>query len=261
MSDKRWFERAFDAAYLEVYAHRNQQEADRAVQRLLEPFGLRGKVVFDLACGAGRWLLPLERAGARVVGADLSWPLLQRAAGLRQQQHASFALLRADMQHMPLTSGSCDVVLSMFTSFGYFEEVEGDLAVLREARRVLRPTGSLFVDVFNPHRVRQHLVAESRRKAGRFDVLEKRRIDTSRRTVIKDIELTADGETHRYQERVRIWEEEALRQALRQCGLHTRRVFGDYDAAAFDAATSPRLIVLAAVDDEAVLDSSAGGLP
>ena len=51
--------------------------------------GARGRVVLDLACGAGRWLLPLERAGARAIGADLSWPLLQRAAELRRQQQAA----------------------------------------------------------------------------------------------------------------------------------------------------------------------------
>ena len=250
MSSRRWFEAAFDAPYLEVYAHRNQEEADRATHLLLEPFGVRDQVVLDLACGAGRWLLPLERAGAQVIGVDLSWPLLQRAAALRQQHQSSFALLRADMQHVPMRERSCDIVLSMFTSFGYFSEAAGDIAVLREARRVLRSGGNLFVDIFNAQRIRRELVAETRRRAGRFAVVEKRHIDAQRGMVIKDIELSSDGTTHRYREEVRIWEEEPLRQALSSCGFRTGSVFGDYDATAFSAQTSPRLILQAEAVEE-----------
>ena len=252
MADKPWFEQAFDAPYLEVYAHRNQQEADRATRLLLEPFGVRGRVVLDLACGAGRWLLPLERAGAHAVGADLSWPLLQSAAHMRQSAQASFALLRADMQHIPMQARSCDIVLSMFTSFGYFNEVAGDIAVLHEARRVLRPSGALFVDIFNAHRVQQQLVPETRRTAGRFDVLEKRRIDTERGLVLKDIELSTDGETFRYREQVRLWKQGALRQALSDSGFRTLGVFGDYDASPFYEANSPRLILHAEASGEPI---------
>jgi SAM-dependent methyltransferase len=249
MNRDRWFEVAFDEPYLEVYAHRNQEEADRATRQLLEPFGIRNRWVVDLACGAGRWLLPLERAGARAIGVDLSWPLLQRAAALRQRHGASFALLRADMQHVPLQRWSCDIVLSMFTSFGYFHDVEGDLAVLREARRLLRPTGALFLDVFNGRRLRQHLVPQSQRTAGRFEVLETRQIDAQRDVVIKDIVLSAAGETFRYREQVRLWEEAALCQALRDSGFHPSAVFGDYDATPFVADSSPRLIVRAAATE------------
>ena len=125
MSDAPWFTDAFDAPYLEVYAHRSQGEADAATENLLLPLGLRDRVVFDLACGAGRWLLPLSRAGARVIGADLSAALLQQAATLRAQHQASFTLLRSDMRALPLQTRSVDVVLSLFTSFAMVDARSG----------------------------------------------------------------------------------------------------------------------------------------
>ena len=36
--------------------------------------------VLDLGCGAGRNAVPMARAGCRVLGTDLSWPMLQAAA-------------------------------------------------------------------------------------------------------------------------------------------------------------------------------------
>ena len=141
MKSPQWFQEAFDAPYLEVYAHRNQQEADQATACLLEPLGLPGLQVLDLACGAGRWLRPLAQAGADVVGVDLSLPLLERAAQMRRETQLPFDLLRCDMLHIPLRSNSRDLVLSMFTSFGYFDEPEQDIAVLQEAHRVLRMGG------------------------------------------------------------------------------------------------------------------------
>jgi ubiquinone/menaquinone biosynthesis C-methylase UbiE len=243
MSSSQWFQEAFDAPYLEVYAHRNQEEADQATACLLEPLGLSNLQVLDLACGAGRWLRPLSQAGARAVGVDLSLPLLERAAEMRRETQLRFDLLRCDMLHIPLRSNSCDLVLSMFTSFGYFEEPEQDIAVLREAHRVLRPGGQLFLDVFNAHRVRRNLVPETQRRAGRFAVQESRRIDEKRGLVIKQIELRAAEQTYRYREQVRLWESRPLQQALRDNGYRILAEYGNYDASPFSEAASPRLIL------------------
>lgn len=243
MSSAKWFQEAFDAPYLEVYAHRDQHEADQATRCLLEPLGLSGLQVLDLACGAGRWLQPLAQAGAHVVGVDLSWPLLERAAQMRRQTQLHFDLLRCDMLHIPLQSNSRDLVLSMFTSFGYFDEPEQDIAVLRETRRVLRGGGQLFLDVFNAHRVRTNLVPETRRRAGRFAVRESRCIDQKRGLVVKQIELQAGEQTYRYREQVRLWESAPLQEALRSSGYHILAEYGDYDASPFSVTTSPRLIL------------------
>ncbi|MEU3601122.1 class I SAM-dependent methyltransferase [Streptomyces sp. NPDC006798] len=115
-----------------------------------------GTRVLDLCCGPGLFLGPLARRGYRVTGVDLSAPMLARArtacatgtgpgtatAGPGEEVE----LVRADMLDF-VRPGAYDVVLSLFTSFGYFADPADNLRVLRNARRSLAPGGRLLVDV------------------------------------------------------------------------------------------------------------------
>jgi ubiquinone/menaquinone biosynthesis C-methylase UbiE len=237
-----WYARAFDAPYLEVYAHRDAEEAERATRCLLEPLGLAGKRVLDLACGAGRYARALARRDACMVGLDLSQELLRQAA----QDGPATSLLgwvRGDMLRLPLRDASFDLVLSMFTSFGYMPRAEGDVRVLYEMRRVTRRGGRLLVDLFNAEQVRRGIVPESRRRAGPYEVTERRVIEAD--VVVKEIELRRGNEHHRYRERVRLWAAADLERALEQAGFQVQRRWGSYEGEPFDATHSTRLIVLA----------------
>ena len=107
-ADTPWFETAFEAGYLDVYAHRDQASANREIAGLLErglaPEGAR---VLDLACGAGRHSLALLSAGCDVVGLDLSRDLLERAAELRSgasgtaKGELTGRLIRGDVRSLP----------------------------------------------------------------------------------------------------------------------------------------------------------------
>lgn len=79
---KPWYVEGFGEHYLELYAHRNEREAELAMAllaRVTPP--LTGQRVLDLGCGGGRHLAALGRRGARALGLDLSWPLLDAARG------------------------------------------------------------------------------------------------------------------------------------------------------------------------------------
>ncbi len=70
-----WFEQWFGEEYHELYLHRDEEDARRAVAlvRRMAPWR-PGERVLDLACGAGRHAAELERLGATVVGFDPSRP-------------------------------------------------------------------------------------------------------------------------------------------------------------------------------------------
>jgi SAM-dependent methyltransferase len=148
------------------------------------------------------------------------------------------------MLHIPFQAAAFDLVLSMFTSFGYFDTEQDDQQVLHEVHRVLRPAGIFVLDVLNAARVRRSLVPESVRRVGRWQVRERRHIDASRNVVVKTIELN-DGENQRaYREQVRLWERDALEKALRAAGFVIGAVWGSY-AGARHTPASPRLILQA----------------
>ncbi|EDY51235.1 class I SAM-dependent methyltransferase [Streptomyces clavuligerus] len=106
----------------------------------------RGSRVLDLCCGPGLFLVPLARRGHRVTGVDLSPAMLERARAACERAGAEVELIRADMLDYT-APGAYDVILNVFTSFGYFADPADNLRVLRNARRSLAPGGTLLVDV------------------------------------------------------------------------------------------------------------------
>jgi len=232
-----WFEQWFGEAYLDLYPHRDEAEAARAV-RLLAREGVvgPGRRVLDLACGAGRHATVLADAGAAVTGLDLSMPLLQAA-----REHGVAALVRADMRALPLRGGVFDAVVNLFTSFGYFRTDAEHQAVLDDVARVLRPGGHFALDYLNAPVVRATLVPRDERVVGGRRIIQERRLSNSG-TVVKTIHLADEGRS--YLERVRLFERGDIERMLAAAGLAVGRVFGDYDGGAHTDA-SPRLILLA----------------
>jgi demethylmenaquinone methyltransferase/2-methoxy-6-polyprenyl-1,4-benzoquinol methylase len=91
--------------------------------------------LLDLACGTGDLALEAARAGAQVIGFDLSAGMLREA---RSRRVPCF-LVRADALCLPLADACCDAIVSGFALRNF-----ADLAVaFAEAARVLKPGGRL----------------------------------------------------------------------------------------------------------------------
>ncbi|MEU3979154.1 class I SAM-dependent methyltransferase [Streptomyces sp. NPDC026672] len=102
--------------------------------------------VLDLCCGPGLFLVPLAARGFDVTGVDLSGTMLERAGEACALARADVRLVRADMLAYTAPE-SFDVVLNVYTSFGYFDDPDDNLTVLRNAHESLAPGGRLLVDV------------------------------------------------------------------------------------------------------------------
>ena len=149
-----WFEEWFGEEYLQLYPHRDDAEAERAVALIVEATGLTaGWRVLDVGSGAGRHARAFRAIGARCVGLDLSRTLLRVARGVTDAP-----LVRGDMRRLPIRAGSMDLTVSLFTSFGYFEHDEEHAAALREMVTTVRPGGWFVIDFLNAAEVRRRLV-------------------------------------------------------------------------------------------------------
>lgn len=230
-----WFEEWFGEEYLQLYPHRDDAEAERAVALIARATGLTaGWRVLDVGCGAGRHARALRSLGARCVGLDLSATLLRVARGVTDAP-----LVRADMRRMPIRPGSMDLTVSLFTSFGYFEHDEEHAAALREMVGTLRPRGWLVIDFLNAVEVRRRLVPLETvaMPGGAAEVA--RTMSPDGRYVCKTI-LTPAG--RRFTERVRLFDQGQMSAMLRDAGVEVRLSFGDYDAAPLRS-DSPRTIL------------------
>jgi len=106
--------------------------------------------VVDIGCGAGRNAVPLTRAGWRVVGTDLSHPMLAAAvARVRRDAPCGRALfMHAPMETIPMADAQADLVVAhgIWNLACSGEEFRHALA---EAARVAKPGAGLFVFTFS----------------------------------------------------------------------------------------------------------------
>lgn len=233
-----WFETWFDEDYALLYAHRDAEEACRAVDLALDgaPELARGPVL-DLGCGAGRHLEILRRTNPQAFGMDLSAALLRLAPA-----DLGPWLLRGDMRALPVKDGTLSGICLWFTPFGYFSD-DQNRALMLDLGRALRPGGVLLMDYLNAGLVARELVPEDTLERAGVRILNRRAIEGGR--IVKRMTLTRldTGEVREALESVRLYAPTELDAMAAAAGLRLRSVKGSYAGAPFDEG-SPRWIGL-----------------
>lgn len=242
-----WYKEAFDDLYLEIYSHRDEQEAERFVRSLGSVVAIGGLVLLDVCCGEGRYLRAFENAGATGFGLDLSEVLLERFKASRTD--GVYRAVRGDMRDFPFRSESFDICINMFTSLGYFDTTEEELRVIRETWRALRPKGLFVLDHVNPTWVKNKLEPRSVRRKGEVLVEETRKMVDGGKAVEKAMSIRSinapDVPIREYREKVALFQKDELQQLLEQAGYAVVKLLGDYDGSPFEEEKSPRIIALA----------------
>ena len=259
-----WYWSAFQEEYLDLYVHRNLTEAARLVELLADVLKLRPHHrVMDLCCGPGRHLVFLARMVREVIGIDLSYVLLRRArthwlstleahnASLATPDKRKAMFVKATMSRLPLAEGTCDRIVNLFTSFGYYHDDAKNQHVLDEIARVLRSPsekrkGGMFaIDHINQPSLLANLEPETVREIRGRRVVEERSWNAEEGRVEKRvISQDSNGETRQWHESVRVYTPEELEAMLNKAGMRVVKRFGDYDGGALTA-QSPRLILIA----------------
>lgn len=250
--DLPWYCKAFEAGYLNLYAHRDARDARRALEFLETRVGLReGARLLDLCCGAGRHLALIAPRIGGGAGLDLSRVLLSEAwQKFSETDDSPYVarppLMEADMRALPLRSGWFELVINLFTSFGYFDRDEENQTVLNEVGRVLESGGTFVFDHIN----RPHLEANLRPRSvreleGGVVVTETREVDERTSRVHKDVEWRHPEKAPvRWHESVRLYRADELASMFGRAGMEVRDRFGDFDGRSLDA-NSPRMIFIA----------------
>ncbi len=235
-----WYKEWFGEEYLELYAHRDEGEADRHVDFVATLFDAPPRAVLDLACGAGRHTAALRRRGIRALGVDLSKTLLNQARGLPR--------VAGDMRCLPFGDSSFEWVLNFFTSFGYFETEEENRKVVGEVARILSSGGGFLIDLFNRETVLAGLEPSETRTVGGRTVEIERWYDERSERINKRIRLVgSEYPLKTFVESVRAYAPEEVEASLEAAGLSVVERFGSFSGAPFRH-DSPRLILVARKD-------------
>jgi ubiquinone/menaquinone biosynthesis C-methylase UbiE len=124
---------------------------------LLKP--KQGEVVLDAGCGTGVFTVDILSLGSRVIGLDISLPMLIQAG--KKLKGYPIETVLADMSNLPFRESSFDKVVSV-TALEFIEDAKG---AVKELFRVTRRGGCIVVatlNILSPWALRRKAQAKER---------------------------------------------------------------------------------------------------
>jgi SAM-dependent methyltransferase len=151
---KEWFDN--DSFWRELYPIMFPQQriadADEQIAKALALTKPAGNSVLDLCCGPGRCSIALAKKGFSVTGVDRTEYLLDKAREGASAAHVEIEWVQKDMRDF-VRPDAFALVLSMFTSFGYFNDKRDDLTVLENMLASLQPGGACLIELLGKERL------------------------------------------------------------------------------------------------------------
>ena len=142
-----WFENEsfWKAMYSSMFPEERFLQASEEVTQFLSLVKFKGKRILDLCCGPGRHSIALAKKGFQVTAVDLSPFLLEKAMVAAKAENIELEWVREDMRKFS-RPGTFDLIINLFTSFGYFDDEKDNEVVLSMMYDNLKKGGMVVVD-------------------------------------------------------------------------------------------------------------------
>lgn len=222
-----WWQSFFDETTGQIMFYEEAwQRAEQSCDALVSLLGLApGAKILDLACGPGRFALPLARRGFRVVGLDICDVYLEQARANAQEHGLQIEFIHGDMRAIPFEN-EFDAVINLFTSFGYFEREEDHLQVLKEVHKSLKPGGRFILELQNYHWLMRHFQAREWVERPGYLVLEERKFNFERNRIESRWIVLRGAERKEYKLSLRVFTLAELLELFAQAGLKVLGYYG-----------------------------------
>lgn len=200
--------------------------------------------ILDLCCGIGRHSLEFARRGHMVVGVDRTRLYLEKAKRSAAEEKLSIEFVLDDMRTFH-RNNSFDIILSMFTSFSYFEDHEEQMLVLRNIYSSLRAGGRVILESSSKEILARIFLRQSWSEWPHGFILEEREvIDDWSKMHNKWVFVEKDGTVHRWDVTHWIYSGTEIKKMLEDVGFSDVKVYGGFDGRDYDN-EADRLVVVA----------------
>lgn len=242
-----WFENEdfWREFYPYLFSPERFAAAQEEVSRIITLARCSGGSLLDLCCGPGRHAVEFAQHGFQVTGVDRSLFLLERARAHAAEANAAIEWVVDDMRHF-VRPAAFDLACNLFTSFGYFQDEQDDLKVLRNIHQSLRPTGILVIEVLGKERLARNWQNAlcSELPDGSLLVQRPRVRDDWCRVRSDWTLIRADGRTRSHSFEHAIYSGRELKDRLLNCGFQQVDLFGDLQGSPYDV-DAQRLVAVA----------------
>jgi SAM-dependent methyltransferase len=206
------------------------ERASAEIDALVALTGVRSGRALDLCCGPGRHAVPLAQHGFSVTGVDLSRWLLDEARRRAETAGVSVEWVAQDMREF-VRPGAYDLVINLFTSFGYFAHEADDMRALKNMVESLNDGGTMVIDTLGKEALAERLHADSppvEERDGALLIQRVKVIDDWCR--VKSEWIIAQGDrVDRVHFEHTLYSGKELRELMSWAGLSDVKLYGDID--------------------------------
>jgi SAM-dependent methyltransferase len=135
-----------------------------------------------------------------------------------------------------------DLVVNLFTSFGYFDDFDDNLKTLDSIKSNLKDDGLGVIDFLNINYIKNNLVHKNTEEIDGIKFHLSRFIKDGFLT--KDIRFKHELKEYNFQEKVRSLNLDDFKSMFKQSKIEILHIFGDYELNNFDINNSKRLIFI-----------------
>ena len=226
--NKNWFKSFFKKDFYNfdfIPQKRTLQEVDF----IIKASGIKnGDRILDVGCGVGRHSLILAKKGFFVVGVDFSKEYLSDAIKkAKKMKLINIEFIRKDMRKIDFKE-EFDLVINMFTSFGYFDDKD-NFTFLKKVHRALKKGGKFIIDVKNGVFIRENLSEKNWEIVG--DVIELQEFVWIDKNTLKNTwHKIEDGEMKTRRFYLKMYDKKSLSKILKKAGFKVLKIYGGFDS-------------------------------
>ena len=235
-----WFVDWFDSPYYHIlYKSRSDKEAALFIDNLEKKMGFETKKLFcDMACGKGRHAIYLNKKGYEVFGLDLSKNNIKIA---KEQENKTLHFYVHDIRKT-FKNNFFDVVLNLFTSFGYFENNLENQSAIQAIGKSIKPNGILILDYMNSRKAIEEFNTQYEKEVDGIQFQISKKIEKG--YIYKHISFKIKEKIFDFEERVKLLFFADFKTFFQNSGLQIEQIFGNYDLEPFNEHTSDRMIMV-----------------
>ena len=243
---KAWHEddNFWKGLYPILFSEERRRNASREVVKIVTLLDLTpGCRILDLCCGPGRHSLELAGRGFHVTGVDRTTFYLKKAREKADRQGLNIEFIKDRMECF-LRPEFYDTVLSLLTSFGYFEDPRDDQRVLHNIHSSLKKNGKLLMDLMGKEVLARIFQERDWHEENGTLILEERKVSNDW-SWIENRWIVLKGETRKdFRFAHRIYSAAELSTLFKECGFTSVHVYGDLKGSPYDH-KAQRLIIVA----------------